>query len=407
MLGRVKLTYKESGSYAANPYQGMYIQVDSANTEAIETASEKGVNLILLAVNLNGFYTGGISAEKLSEIRAAFETAEKHGLQIIFRAAYGFSKGMGTREPKSFDVTEAHMGQLAEILNDNKNLLVSVQSGMLGPWGEGNNSIFFTTANIEKNIRNKTALLWHELLSEDIQLQLRTPQCIRFAAEAGVPLRRMGMHNDALLSSCDDLGTYENRGTEIEWLKKELSHSKTGGETAVRTELSKAENAVSEFKQLGLCYLNMLYNTDVLQLWKNEVRGADNAYDYIRNHLGMRIHLSRASLPSRISKVQNRVKVILKNTGFFESMKSLEFKLVLKTESGIKYLEPDAIEMRKDEAELRARLAELPQNGPFELGVCGGHRSAVEKPWCFANEREYQTEYGVKIAGYTNGRIRI
>ena len=395
MLQKVTRTYTPSTRQIRNPYQGFYRQVDAGDREGIRRVSTEGGNLVFLAYALNDFHSSPLSEEKLEELRAALALSKELGLQVIFRAAYGFSEGTGTREPESFELVEMHMTQMSELLNVYREQLVCVQTGMLGPWGEGNRSSLYVYQSDQRELQNQVALRWHWLLSEEIQIQLRTPERIRNAVAAGLPLERMGLHNDALLSSETDLGTYQRRQEELNWIQKQLPHSRTGGETAVKTRFSAGVQAVQEFRQLGLCYLNRDYQPEVLDLWRQErMQGqgqgqgeTETFYDYIEKHLGLRIHLSRAVLPKRISSRSKDVKLVLRNTGFSGNGMALQFYMVLKCAKELKYIPIDVFTQKKDELHLRMFLPQLPDRGETELGLWVGYGTPEEGlPFTLAND---------------------
>lgn len=392
-------TYEDSGLYVQNPYQGMYIQADTGDRDMIKGIPGQGCNLVLLAYDLSGFQSDRLPKTKLKELESAFELCSDLGLQVIFRAAYGFGGESG--EPDDFELLKLHMEQISNILNSYEKQLVCIQAGMLGPWGEGNSSRYFEDEDSAMGIRNDVAIGWHRLLAPDIQLQLRTPANIQSASDSGIPLSRLGMHNDALLGSDTDLGTYTDRHRELDWIERNLGHSRTGGETAAVSEFSSGDNAVGEFDALGLSYLNLLYNLDVMDQWKYEMHGSISAYDYIQNHLGLRVHAARSVVPRHMALYGQSFKVSLKNTGFASDIQRLNFMFVISTEDSIEFFVPDSIDRGMDEFLVSTRLGNLPDDKKIEVGLWAGYGTPGDgTQFILSNDSELLTDYGFKIASY-------
>lgn len=393
--------YNEGQEAVSNPFQGFYVQLDSADYERMSELSEENVHLVFIAYNLNGFQPGELSHEKLSELKAALSTADRLGLQVIFRAAYGFAEGTNTQEPQALDTVLLHIGQIAPIINAYKHIILCVQAGMLGPWGEGHSSHFFTDKTAEESARNEVTLAWDQLLAEEIQLQLRTLTYIKSASSAGVPMSRLGFHNDALLSSTDDLGTYRARSDELLWVKNSLSHSKTGGETAGLSRFTDIEYAVKEFNLLGLTYLNLKYNTDVLDLWNTQTYQDENALDYIGKHLGLRLFLSKSVMPRCISSFQNTVILTLTNTGFAHAPGNLYFKIVVRTDDDIQYLEPDNVTINGQEISIKINLSSALSSSYSEIGLWTGYGIPGDSlDFTLANESRYIHDHIMYFSAY-------
>ena len=391
LSAKTTYTFSESREVLNNPFQGMYMQKETDHPEKLEDLPKEGVGLVLLAYNLNHFQEEPLSGEKLKELRTALLTARKLRLQVIFRPAYGFVEGMQVREPESFERVCTHIRQIAPILNDYRDVILCVQAGMLGPWGESHSSVFFTDDAAETQARDAVSLLWHQLLHESLQLQLRTPRYIQSAAAAGVPLWRMGLHNDALLSSETDLNSYRDRKNDLNWINKNLPHSRTGGEAAALSPYADAQNAVQEFHALRLTYLNLGYNEEVLELWRRQEYLGENAFTYIRRHLGLRLHVSRALLPRRISRMASKGSLVLQSTGFSDYIEPIRYKIAVKQDGRISYLAPQEVKIRQEEVSIRFNLEKQLSGDGAEIGLWAGYGEPNDGyDFTLANEAVYR-----------------
>ena len=397
LAGKENIVFNQSKDEINNPFQGFYIQLDSANYNAFyKEIEDNDVNLVMLSFNLSGCTQKELPKQKLEELEVALKTLEELDAQIIFRAAYGFDEGYRTTEPRIFNIVLEHINQIAQILNFYESNILCVQAGMLGPWGEWHSSGFFTDIQTATRVRNEIALQWDKQLNKQIQLQLRTPQYIKNAIEAGIPAKRLGFHNDALLSSKDDLRTYLVRSDDIDWVQQKLSHSKTGGETALVNGYCAIENAVKEFNIIGLTYLNKKYNTQVLNLWRDVDYLDINGYEYIQNHLGLRLYLDRAVLPRQISRFNGNIALSVTNSGFADYVDEVEFKIVIKNMGNIKYISPKA-KTKRDKVMLNANVLKELEDGISEIGLAARYRS---KNFSFANEKQFISDDIVYFAKY-------
>ena len=134
------LTYKESDEVITNPSRGFYVQFDSGHLQQLYELDDSGITLVLLAYNIQDFTDHDLSQAKLDELSLAFDAIRAHGLKVIFRAAYGFTRNAEYSDPSSLSIIKTHISQISPILQENKDLLLTVQAGFLGPWGEWHHS---------------------------------------------------------------------------------------------------------------------------------------------------------------------------------------------------------------------------------------------------------------------------
>lgn len=291
--GKEKVTLEESGRVLDNSGRGYYIQVDSAKYGRIAELSE--VRLIFLAFDIKAFTNGPISDEKTEELERALTAAKESGKAVVFRAAYGFESDV--TEPDSLDIVSLHIQQISEVLNRFADNIVVIQAGLYGAYGEWHSSIYLDSEE-ETAKQNRLFLLrqWEKYLNQQIKVAVRRPRFIREAAEAGVLVNRLGLHNDALLSTDSDMGTYDDAGmdreAELLWAFEALEEEANGGEMPAPGIYSEPENAHSEFQRLHLTYLNLKYNEEILEQWEETGFRGSNAKDYIGNHLGYRLYIS-------------------------------------------------------------------------------------------------------------------
>lgn len=335
--------FKEGNQVLKNPDRGFYIQVNSADYERIPELA-KEVRVILLAFHMDEYIHEDISEEKLDELRSALDTARKEHVSVVFRAAYGFHDDV--LEPEKIERMGTHIEQISKVLNDYEENILVVQAGMLGEYGEWHSSIYLE-GNEEKEKKSRLYILrqWEKYLSPGIKVAVRRPRFIREAMKESILKGRLSFHNDALLSTDSDMGTYDDpdmgRMEELNWMKDVLTEQVNGGEMPTPEELSLPENADKEFGLMHVSYLNLKYNEEVIERWSDMSMGDMNAKDYLENHLGYRLFLTELAMREmyfepELSMVGMQIRIKLCNTGY--GAISTKYKLYLSMASGEKQI---------------------------------------------------------------------
>ncbi len=278
-----------------NPDKGYYIQIDSSEVSRIPSIREE-VRVVLIAYDIEQYASTSIGEEKIEELRTVLAAAKENGLGVVFRAAYGFHAGV--HEPSDTELISEHIGQISDVLNEYKDIIMVVQAGLLGDWGEWHSGDYLVTDEVHSTeIRQFVLKHWEQHLEETILVSVRRPRFIREAWEAGILVDRLGLYNDALLSTFDDMGTYDDanydRIAELNWMQETLTTYINGGEMPTTSGKTEAAYADTEFSQLHMTYLNCKYNMDIISQWEEtEIEGM-NASDYIEQKLGYQLSVQQ------------------------------------------------------------------------------------------------------------------
>ena len=314
-IGNWEFELQESMETVDNPYQGDYVQVDSGNPQRLYSLREKydGCHMVFLAYNLKPYAANPVIPDsKIQQLRNCLEISKELNLSVIFRAAYDFD---GKYTDPEFSVILSHIRQISSILNTYKSCLAGVQAGMIGAYGEWNQTEYGTAEHHVQVIK-----AWEESLDSQIAVSVRRQQFIREAADAGLDTKRLGIYNDGLFSSDTDLGTYMGdygREQELEWSQTNIQTPFNGGEMPYISKYTDIVNVVKEAGQLQLSYLNRLYNVEVWDYWKTQTYEGIPADEYIKGHLGARLYVSKIKI-SKNYRYRRRmsVELELQNSGF-------------------------------------------------------------------------------------------
>jgi hypothetical protein len=139
-------------------------------------------------------------------------------------------------------------------------------------------------------------------------------------AYSGTTNSRIGLHNDAFLSSNSDMGTFSNTKTEYPYLDTQSKYTFCGGESAALFPTKQNCSVVFGWlTRFHYNYLNSGYHPDVLSLWKT-----NGCYDEIVRRLGYRFELVNSNITNGILTIN------IKNVGFANVSNQRDVYVVLK-----------------------------------------------------------------------------
>ena len=206
----VRLEFAEGNTTHLNPARGFYFPVKSNHPEKLWQVRANGCSLVFIMYNIEEFRDRDISAQKLEELSTIFEESKKRGLKVIFRAAYGFDDESAYKDPEDITRITRHIDQIKPILQKYGDILYVVQAGFLGAYGEWHSSHFGDPPSIDAQAAVLNELFLN--LPQNVYVCVRRPSFIReLFAQKRIEVifeGRIGVHNDALLGSVDDFGTY-------------------------------------------------------------------------------------------------------------------------------------------------------------------------------------------------------
>ena len=341
--------YQESEEGFPNPDRGFYVYTDLHRLDPkIGKIRSSGHSLVWGKINLERYRNSAAVPETfLKEIEAGFQIARDQGVKVIVRGSYGH-KGPGGdyrsyKDPPKEHIRN-HIRQLEPIFAANKDVIALFEAGFVGPWGEwhgtkiatdyeqGRDMLLFILAHTP---RERMVVVRYPYLKQRIfELPTGGYAVVDSSnAYSGVPVARVGHHNDCFLSSPTDVGTYDRGGStreeETAYLAKETLYTVFGGETCKLHELNDGPRAIKELETLHGTYLNSGYHPDVLNKWKQQ-----ESLNEIKRRLGARFVLTESRISASASPGDVLVvECDVKNVGFAALYNRRVVQVVLENEN--------------------------------------------------------------------------
>lgn len=319
-------------------------------------------NVVLFFIDLSQFSAGAnsdgvdydLSEQFFTAFRATFENCRNNGSTIAVRFRYD-ENGKDKPEPNTFEQVLKHISQIKQsrVLEDYKDILMFVESGFVGKYGEQHGGKYTT---VDYKAQLLEAML--DCVPSPVPVTVRTPdifakyvgierkQLAEYTVEEGSAAARVGLYNDGYMGSNSDLGTYSNREIETQWLGNQTLTSYFGGEFSGNIDFAKKydtylpENCIPEMYKTHLSYIN----GNIFQLYKDykfdkkyDIEGYDNSayygqtvFQFIRDHLGYRFVLNESTFPKSVAQGANlEFTFKVTNNGFANPVKKQKCEIIL------------------------------------------------------------------------------
>lgn len=218
VIGRT-VTYAESNEVFLNPERGFRPGVQLGH--GIGTTGMAGVDLagmrgrgstvIQAYISLQNFKGGPISSTYLGQIRDRLQGLRNAGIKASVRFWYSWDEP----EPDApRAVMMNHVQQLSPLLREFADVIMVVQAGFIGAWGEWHSS---TNGLVNDADRRNLMSALLAALPPDRKVQIRYVDALRLFLPSGMTendafngsliASRLGHHNDCFLVNQSDAGT--------------------------------------------------------------------------------------------------------------------------------------------------------------------------------------------------------
>lgn len=367
-----KITFTETDELFPNPERGWYIQkyYTSAdlndhmtlNALNISRGSAEQVTLYLHSYYLTDYMESDIPQEYLDRFETNMNIMREGGAKAILRFSYKYS--MDSKDAPWNATPEwihKHIDQIAPLLQKHADVILCVQCGWLGSWGEWYYvSHYRMNPSKDEDYEPRWEVLEHMLqaVPESRQVALRTPMYkMRYlkmrgdsastpisAGEAynGSYKSRICAHNDCFVSSSNDVGTYSGPASRNFWAE-DSKYTFMGGETCEPSSYSDSANVMAELETFHWTYLNRDYREEVTRKWRR-----DGTSKTIQRRLGYRLVMDKMYItPAPKTGEDFEALCFLRNVGFAAPINPRELELIfVNSETGKKYVYSQHVDPR-------------------------------------------------------------
>ena len=345
------LDYTESTAALSNPDQGFYIPLSvtvkadgiTYDPNVIGTTKLYHLRMDISAYSANAGGTDRpLSKAALDGIASLLDLLREHDKNAIVRFCYAPGFGKDANCEPSLENMVGHAKQFLAVLETHPATVTAVEVGMVGPWGE------MHTSEIVKDPATINTLIDAFLdNTSTLPVLVRTPKMIYnyLKVPDHLAITRLGLFNDGYLGSETDLGTYEDRETDVAFISGQTAHLPFGGEVTVPdSTLHNIETCLPEMNKIHLSYLNAEWDNRVIEKWKNtfytQACGLERqyygktAFTYIQNRLGYRFVLKNSVFTYSSSSEKLNVRLTLQNAGFGNLNRNKRAKLIFTDSTG-------------------------------------------------------------------------
>ncbi|MBV1855233.1 DUF4832 domain-containing protein [Catellatospora tritici] len=322
-------------------------------------AKADGDTIVHSYVHLDKYKTEALPQALLNNLTSGLAAVRAAGMKIVLRPAYTWDGYASVAESQIL----AHIAQINAVVSANADVVLHLETGYLGAWGEWHTGTLTNSSSVEEApARYRIVKKIADTTPASIPIVMRYPIYIKEVTDPtscvvpeGCTLTqaqkdRIGFHNDCFLADANDMGTYDNPSwmgwyyieQKKQWMYDLATSTGTnkmvGGETCGADGFNDAAcvNAQAEMSKLNFTEINEDYaavNTDKWKASNLAASGNDPAetcFVRIKRKLGYRLRLLDATFPTSVTPGTNlSFTAHLNNDGWSGLIKNRPVYLVL------------------------------------------------------------------------------
>jgi hypothetical protein len=348
MITSQNVTYTSTSNIIPNPEKGFYRYTTTGSSGGYNLLTQstiagyrtnENITVIQRQFFLRDFITGTpITSTYLKNMQTDFNRIRAAGAKVVVRFSYTANSST-VYQPTKAQIL-AHIRQLAPVINRNKDVIVCVQAGFIGRWGE-----WYYTGSTEfgdaypvstTQWSNRKQVLDEMLLrfSSDILVQVRYVEAKQIMY-GNTFVGRIGFYNDSFLGTWGDSGTFSVSSVNATPSTSQVSYWQTQtvnlpviGETnMVNSPRTDCSNALVELNRYNWSLINKDYFPTVISNWQT-----NGCFSTIQKSIGYDFRLN-------ISNINNGILTInIGNYGYANLFKDRRAFLVCKnTTTNVNY----------------------------------------------------------------------
>lgn len=350
--GLVHKTFTVTKKLFPNPERGLYAGRNFYTPQDLLTSRYilqhriKDITIIYTGYYLTDFMESDISQEYLDMIDANMQVLRENGAKCLLRFAYKTDMyETGHPWDASPEWVHRHIEQLKPVLQRNSDVVLCLQAGFIGVWGEWAFTDHFVRGPKtpeEHALRKEVMIALLDAMPQNRQIALRTPMFKKNmfldsyadsvtlqTSHNGSDLSRICAHNDCFGADYNDMGTFTDKGARTFW-QTESRYVMMGGETCQISRYCKCEQSLKDMEDYHWTYLSGPSN--ISDRWET-----DGCYDEILRRLGYRLIITDMHYTPKPQAGESfRMVLELRNRGFAAPMNPRKVELVFVDGNGNK-----------------------------------------------------------------------
>jgi hypothetical protein len=308
------VTYQADNSVINNPEKGFFHYTSTGSSGGYNLLSQatlegyrtnENITVIQRQFFLRDFITGiPITSTYLTNMQTDFNRIRAAGAKVIVRFTYTSSSATVYQPNKQKMLF--HMKQLVNVLNVNKDVIVSIQLGFIGRYGEwyytgstefgdGN---FTILTNTQWNNRKEIVDYALNNFPGEIPLQLRYIYA-KQRMYGNTYIGRIGFYNDSFLGTWGDSGTFiVSSSTAVPsaadvtyWGNNTINNPVTGETNMTNAPRTTCANAMLEMNTFNWSLINKDYFPAVITDWQTV-----GCFTTMQKSLGYNFRLNTANI---------------------------------------------------------------------------------------------------------------
>jgi hypothetical protein len=342
------IIYQANNVAIANPEKGFYKYTSTGSSGGYNLLSQstltsyrnnENITVIQRQFFLRDFITGiPITSTYLNNMQTDFNRIRNAGLKVTVRFSYT-SNSATVYQPTKTQIL-SHIRQLAPVINRNKDVIVCVQAGFIGRWGEWyytGSTEFGNTYPVSTTQWNNRKQVVDEMLlrfNSDILIQVRYVEA-KQKMYGNTFVGRIGFYNDSFLGTWGDSGTFSVSTSNASPTQEQVSYWQMQtvnlpviGETnMVNTPRTDCSNAMVEMDRFNWSLINKDYFPTVISNWQ-----INGCFNIMQRNLGYNFRLNFSNITNNVLTIN------IGNYGYANLFKDRKAFLVCKnTSTNINY----------------------------------------------------------------------
>lgn len=311
--------YQPNNSIIQNPEKGFYRYTSTGSSGGYNLLSQstlsgyrtnENITVIQRQFFLRDFISGvPISSTYLANMQTDFNRIRAAGVKVIVRFTYSSSSSTTVFQPTKAQIL-FHMKQLVNVLTVNKDVIVSIQAGFIGKYGE-----WYYTGSSEFGDGNFTVLTNTQWVNRK---EIVDYMINNFPVEVPIQLRyvyakqkmygntfvgRIGFYNDSFLGTWGDSGTFVVNSSQAQpsaadityWQNNTVNNPVSGETNMVNSPRTDCSNAIIEMNRYNWSLINKDYFPNVISNWQT-----NGCFTTIQRNIGYDLRLNSSNLSNGI-----------------------------------------------------------------------------------------------------------